>query len=247
ARSVAYEFGVDEAGRGPLAGPVVCAACYLPPGTALDEVTDSKKIKTEEAREAVYAALVATPGVRFAVAKSEPALIDDINILQATLAAMRLAADALCRKLSGKGDKRDGDVLSCESSDTPADDLDGDFLALVDGNHDPWKKRPVAGLVSRAIVGGDATVLSISAASVIAKVTRDRIMNDLDKQHPAYDFAKHKGYGTVAHRRAIIEIGWIPGVHRVSYDPVKSILAAERDDPPPPPSLKKGAKRQKRT
>lgn len=212
------EFGVDEAGRGPLAGPVVCAACYLP--VPLESVMDSKKFKSEEAREATYAELMSTPGVRYAVAKCEPDVIDSLNILAATLAAMRLASQALCRKLDGED--LDDAVMVC-TGDEGVVAPKRRYLALVDGNKDPWAEQ-LDNLESRPIVGGDASVPSISAASIIAKVTRDRIMNALHDKYPAYDFIKHKGYGTVQHRMTIHEIGWIKGVHRTSFNPVKSLI-----------------------
>lgn len=232
------EVGIDEAGRGPLAGPVVCAACYLPQGVRVDGVQDSKTIHEEEAREEVYGRLVATQGVRFAIAKAEPGLIDEINILQATLAAMRLAGYELCKRLATVSTTTDDAVvLDCTALDFDAADLDDRYLALVDGNQDPWKTRAVGGLESRPIIGGDASVPVIAAASILAKVTRDRIMRRIHDDHPEYDFAQNKGYGTVEHRRVIAERGWIPGIHRTSFNPVKSMIAraaspSEENEPP---------------
>lgn len=231
--AVPKEIGIDEAGRGPLAGPVVCAACYVPEGVSVQGVMDSKKIKTEEAREEVYETILSTPGLRFAVAKCEPALIDDANILQATLATMRLCGYELCRKLLLLDEGADdAAILECETIDLSmyANNLPGGegLVVSIDGNHDPFKS--VDWIVSKAIIGGDDSVQSISAASVIAKVTRDRIMNQIHEKHPEYEFIKHKGYGTLFHRTTIIEQGWIPGVHRKSFDPVKSMIAAENGD-----------------
>lgn len=224
--SPVLEFGIDEAGRGPLAGPVVCAACYLPSGTAVEGVVDSKKISSEEAREVVYERLISTPGVRYAISKCEPALIDKVNILQATLATMRLAGLEMCRKLSFATSLADDDVLLCEGVEAalPTADFKGQFLALVDGNHDPWKAVDVRGLASRTVIGGDASIQAIAAASIIAKVTRDRIMHKLDQEHPEYGFGKHKGYGTRDHIRIIMERGWLPSIHRTSFNPVRSML-----------------------
>ena len=212
------EFGVDEAGRGPLAGPVVVAACYLP--VAVDGVMDSKAIATEDAREEVYERLIATPGVRYVVAKCEPAIIDDLNILQATLLAMRVVSRRLANDLHASSATKE--VINCVSDEELK--IDGDFRVLVDGNKDPFADRPCEGLESKAIIGGDATVPSISAASVIAKVTRDRIMNAIDRRYPQYLFKTNKGYGTADHRRLITKHGWISGLHRTSFNPVKSLL-----------------------
>ncbi|EGB07949.1 hypothetical protein AURANDRAFT_6827, partial [Aureococcus anophagefferens] len=145
--------GVDEVGRGCLAGPVVTCACYLPPGAEIDDLTDSKQLATEDLREAVYARLLATPGLRFALAKAEAPVVDELNILQANLQAMRTASEALCDRLAAGGER-------------------GGDLEVLDK--------------------GDASVSAISAASVIAKVTRDRIMNALAGDYPEYDWASNK-------------------------------------------------------
>ena len=185
--------GVDEAGRGPLAGPVVAAALVFSPallrGKALagwDGLTDSKKL-TPNRREFFYARLTTTPGVAWAVARATRAEIDQLNILNATHLAM-------ARALSALGE--------------PAD------FALVDG-------LPVKGLPCphQAIVQGDALSLSIAAASVLAKVTRDRDLEALDALYPAYGFARHKGYGTAAHLAALRQHGPCPE-HRRSFAPV---------------------------
>jgi ribonuclease HII len=186
--------GIDEAGRGPLAGPVVAAAvCIERPlleAEALGRLaglTDSKRLSA--ARREHYAALLASlPGVRWALGTATPEEIDRDNILQATHRAMRRAVEAL-----------------------PAVP---DFL-LVDG-------LPVPGLPvpSRAIVGGDGLSLLIAAASVLAKVHRDRMMAELDRRYPVYGFARHKGYGSRAHMQALFEHGPCPA-HRRSFRPVR--------------------------
>lgn len=188
--------GVDEAGRGPLAGPVVAAAVVLPADwleTGLPEslagLNDSKQLR-EAQREAFHAVLTTLPGVRYGVALVEPGRIDAINILRATHEAMRGALALL---------------------DPLPDHI------LVDG-------RPVPGLPSphTALVQGDARSYSIAAASVLAKVSRDRLMVDYDKQYPGYGFAIHKGYGTPQHLAALARLGPTP-IHRRSFAPLKPV------------------------
>ena len=183
--------GLDEAGRGPLAGPVVAACVMLPAGIAedvgpLDGLTDSKQL-TRARREHFDRILRGLPGVGIGIGRASVAEIDRWNILRATHRAMARAIRAL-------------DALP--------------DLVLVDG-------LPVPGLPcpSRAIVRGDALSLSIAAASVIAKVARDRTMAVLDRRHPGYGFAVHKGYGTAAHLAALRRLGPCP-VHRHSFRPV---------------------------
>ena len=179
--------GIDEAGRGPWAGPVVAAAVILDARNIPPGLDDSKKLK-EHQREALFGPIMATAQVGIAMA--DVARIDRDNILAATLWAM---AEAL-RQL--------GDVS----------------LALVDGNRAPQLPCAV-----QTIIGGDAKSLSIAAASIIAKVTRDRLMIGLDQQFPHYGFARHKGYGTAAHHSALLVHG--PCIHhRQSFKPVAALL-----------------------
>ncbi len=189
--------GIDEAGRGPLAGPVVAAAILIPPAAIdtlyngpLAGLTDSKRL-TPAQRDHYFALLTTLPGIRHGIGIASPAEIDQINILNATWHAMRRATEAL--------------------------PLLPDH-ALVDG-------LPVKGLPcpSTAIVKGDAQSLLIAAASVLAKVTRDRIMDDLDKTYPVYGFAANKGYGTTAHIRALHQHGPCPQ-HRRTFRPVQDLL-----------------------
>ncbi len=182
--------GVDEAGRGPLAGPVVAAAVCLPPEWlerglpgSLQGLNDSKQL-TEAQRERFFNELTARPEVRFGVACVEAGMIDEINILRATHLAMNQALAQL----------------------TPAAKH-----ALVDGCAVASMTLP-----HTAIVKGDARSYSIAAASVLAKVTRDRLMADFDRQYPHYGFAAHKGYGTPQHLRALAEHGPCP-LHRRSF------------------------------
>jgi ribonuclease HII len=186
--------GVDEAGRGPLAGPVVAAAAILPPAwlqaglpAALAGLNDSKQL-TESQRETFFEFITASGEIEFALAEVSAVVIDEINILQATHRAMN---DALGRL-----------------KNLPAH-------ALVDG-------RPVKTLCvpQTAIVKGDARSFSIAAASVLAKVHRDRLMLDFDRQFPGYGFAGHKGYGTAKHLAAIAKLGPCP-IHRLTFAPLK--------------------------
>ncbi len=187
--------GVDEAGRGPLAGPVVAAAVILPSGWAesgfdarLEKLNDSKQL-TERQREVFFALLTTHPEIRFAIARVDADTIDRINILQATHRAMN---DALA-----------------QLSPSPEH-------ALVDGLYVKslhWPQTP--------LVKGDAKSYSIAAASVLAKVTRDRLMLESDRQFPHYGFAEHKGYGTPAHLAAIAAHGPC-AIHRKSFAPMKA-------------------------
>ena len=177
--------GVDEAGCGPLAGPVVAAAVILDRDRFPRGIDDSK-ILTAEVREAIYARLQRVAVIGVGIASVEE--IDTLNIYWARMLAMVRAVDALGVELA---------------------------TVLVDGNACPrWERS------SRAIVGGDARCRSIAAASIVAKVTRDRIMVAYDSQHPGYGWARNKGYGTADHRRALAEKGVTP-LHRRSFAPVR--------------------------
>lgn len=186
----AFIAGVDEAGRGPLAGPVVAAACVLYPCFFLPGLNDSKQL-TAEKREELYRALTGDPRVIYGLGVVDVADIDRLNILQASLLAMQKALLVLPEK--------------------------PDYV-LVDGN-----ALPKIDLPAKAIVDGDAKSVSIAAASILAKVTRDRMLEELDIQYPLYGFKKHKGYATVEHMRAIEEHGPCP-IHRKSFEPIKTLL-----------------------
>lgn len=182
-------IGVDEAGRGPLAGPVVSAAVKLKNySEILNEINDSKKL-TEKKRERMYDVIVENFEIGVGIASVEE--IDEINILNATFLSMRRALKELENKIK---------------------DFDKN-LVLVDGN---FKIREYGGSQS-PVVKGDAKSLSIAAASIIAKVTRDRMMKNLEVDYPDYEFAKHKGYGTKKHVEAIKKNGPINGIHRRSF------------------------------
>jgi ribonuclease HII len=189
ARTLGYHCiaGLDEAGRGPLAGPVVAAACIIPAAIQLD-VDDSKQLKTEQ-REQLYAEILSISKIDYGIGIVEHNVIDAINILQASLKAMRLALSHLKQK--------------------------PDFL-LVDGLHLPTQEIP--GL---PIVEGDSKVRAIAAASILAKVTRDRLMCEYHLQWPQYGFDAHKGYAVPAHLAAIAKHGPCP-IHRLSFHPFKT-------------------------
>lgn len=181
--------GVDEAGRGPLAGPVTAAAVVLDPAQLPDGLDDSKKL-TENRRDALFDAILASATV--SIAHVSPAVIDQINIREASLLAMRRAVNGL----NGGADH-----------------------ALIDGNAIPAQLPCDA----TALVKGDARSLSIAAASIIAKVMRDRLMVRAHQHHPDYGFAGHKGYPTKAHRETLMRIGPCP-LHRRSFAPVAACL-----------------------
>ena len=174
--------GVDEAGRGPLCGPVVAAAVILPRGYIIDGLDDSKKL-TEKKREKLYDVIIEN-AIAYAVAEASPAEIDDLNILNASQLAMRRAVEQLKVK--------------------------ADF-ALIDGNCSRGFNIP-----TETVVKGDAKSYSIAAASILAKVTRDRQCIELDMQYPQYNIAKHKGYPTKEHMQAVREHGPSP-IYRKSF------------------------------
>ncbi|SMC88121.1 RNase HII [Desulfocicer vacuolatum DSM 3385] len=185
-RSVA---GIDEAGRGPLAGPVVSAAVILPPGFTASGVNDSKKL-TPRKRDLMFDIIMDQAlAVSTGIATVEE--IDDVNILKASLLSMLRAANGLCLK--------------------------PDFL-LIDG-----KFTIESSLPQQAVIKGDSKSISIAAASIIAKVTRDRIMKKLHVQYPQYGFDRHKGYPTALHKKAVMEFGPCP-VHRKTFKGVKEFL-----------------------
>ena len=182
--------GIDEAGRGPLAGPVVAGAAILPPKFRHKTLTDSKQL-TEQQRNDIYAELTANPEFHWAIGVSDVDVIDHYNILRATWRAMQLALDALTVRPDH---------------------------VLVDG-----LRVPLIGVTQTAIVKGDAKSFSIAAASVMAKVTRDRMMLTIHEQFPQYNFAQHKGYGTPEHLAALDQYGPSP-VHRKSFAPVRETI-----------------------
>lgn len=179
--------GVDEAGRGPLAGPVCAAAVILKPNDIIEGVNDSKKL-TEKKREMLYD-IIKERAVSYSIAFATVEEIEELNILNATMLAMKRAVEGLS---------------------VPAD------YAIIDGNKTPKLQIPC-----NYVIKGDAKSMSIAASSILAKVTRDRLLLEYAEQYPEYQFEKHKGYGTKAHREALLEYGPCP-VHRLSF--LKKIL-----------------------
>ncbi|MGL5393983.1 MAG: ribonuclease HII, partial [Shewanella sp.] len=192
--STSLVAGVDEVGRGPLVGDVVTAAVILDPNRPILGLNDSKKL-SEKRREALFDE-ICEKALSFHVGRASPAEIDELNILHATMLAMQRAVAGLARAPE---------------------------LVLVDGNRSPAFNHAGQRLSSHSIVKGDGLIASISAASIIAKVTRDREMDVLDAAYPQYGFAKHKGYPTKAHFEAIAEHG-VFDQYRKSFKPVKALL-----------------------
>ncbi len=188
-RTYHYVAGVDEAGRGPLAGPLVVAAVILGENAFIHELDDSKKL-TEAKRNILYDT-IKEEAIAWEILAVPPEVIDEVNILQATLNGMKKAVENL-------GTKPD--------------------VVLIDGNRIPDDML----ITPRAIVRGDSTYASIAAASVLAKVTRDRIMIKLHEKHPQYNFAQNKGYPTPEHLRAIAKYG-LTEHHRKSYKPCQEV------------------------
>jgi len=174
--------GVDEAGRGPLMGPVVAAACILPPDVTIKGLDDSKKL-SEKKRELLFEE-IKEKAIAYSVASASVEEIEELNILNAAMLAMKRAIESL--------------------------EVKADF-ALIDGNCSRGFSIP-----TKTVVGGDAKVPSIAAASILAKVTRDRLCYEYDKEYPEYGFGKHKGYGTKLHMEALRKYGPSP-VHRPSF------------------------------
>jgi len=185
--------GVDEAGRGPLAGPVVASAVILDPSQPIDGLDDSKKISPKKREE--LAIEIESKSLAWSVRWADASEIDSLNILHATMLAMRRAVLGL-RVQPG--------------------------LVEVDGNRLPNLDFGVIRLPGNAIVGGDALVAAISAASILAKVRRDAIMCRYDRLYPGYGFARHKGYGTVLHRESLLQLGPCQQ-HRRSFRPVSDM------------------------
>ncbi len=180
--------GIDEAGRGPLCGSVVAAACILPDGLEIPGLNDSKKL-TSQKREKLFD-IICKVAVAYGIAEGTVEEINELNILEADLLAMRRAIDDLHTP--------DGQPYSAD-------------FALIDGNISRDFQIP-----TRAVIKGDSLSMSVAAASVLAKVTRDRMCEDMDKAYPQYGIAKHKGYGTKAHMDALRQFGPSP-IHRTKF------------------------------
>ena len=186
-----HVIGCDEAGRGPLAGPVVVASLICKPGHVFLEAQDSKKLSAAK-REILYDQIVSMPDAfAFHIAVVPPAVIDEINILQATLFGMQQAVEALADQLGGKS------------------------YAIIDGNKTPPRLR----IPARPLVKGDSICYSVALASILAKVHRDRLMLQYHSSYPQWQFDKHKGYGTKEHIKLIHMHGASP-IHRMSFKPL---------------------------
>lgn len=183
--------GVDEAGRGPLAGPVYAAAVILPSDCVIEGLNDSKKL-TEKKREALFDE-IKEKALAYGIASADEKEIDEINILNATFLAMKRAIDSL----SVRPD-----------------------LALIDGN-----QKPHTDIEEVTVIKGDAKSMSIAAASVLAKVSRDRFMLEMAEKYPQYEFARHKGYGTKLHYEKIAQYG-VCDIHRLTF--LKKILGEQK-------------------
>lgn len=188
-------IGIDEAGRGTFAGPVVAAAVHIPRDVDIPGIKDSKKV-TPKAREAIFEALTSNKRVRYGIGIVDSKAIDKINILQATMRAMTMAWKGVEQKLG---------------SDTQS-------FVLVDGN-----KMPSEIQNGEAVIKGDNKHYMIAAASILAKVTRDRMMVEYAKEFPMYGFDKHKGYGSAAHKKALEEHGPCD-IHRKTFKPIAKLL-----------------------
>lgn len=186
--------GVDEAGRGPIAGPVVIAAVILNHNYVIDGINDSKQLSLKQ-RNMLYPQIIEN-AIAYSIIEVSHQTIDEINILQAVLEGMKQAVESL--------------------SVTPQ-------LCLIDGN----KLPKGVNIESRAVIKGDSLFASIAAASILAKVTRDRIMTEHDVDYPQYGFAKHKGYPTALHLKALQEHGICP-IHRLTYAPVRQLEIWQR-------------------
>lgn len=199
-----YICGVDEAGRGPLAGDVYAGAVILDSCNSIQGLRDSKKL-SEQQREGLYHEIL-TKAISYSVGIATVSEIDSINILNASLLAMSRAITQLCQNLKIKSQNIYPSII------------------LVDGNKIPKLDSVPIAIPTHAIISGDSLVEEISAASILAKVERDRAMLILDKNYPQYNFAQHKGYGTKLHMEAITKYGVLPGIHRTSFSPIKNSL-----------------------
>lgn len=186
--------GCDEAGRGPLCGPVVCAACIMPENYVNEDINDSKKL-TEKKRKELYDIIV-RDSISYAIVEISPQVIDEINIYEASRKGMQDAISLLSVK---------------------PDYIITDAMPLLN-----FKEIP-----QEAIIKGDAKAINIAAASILAKVTRDKIMEELDKKYPQYQFAKHKGYPTKLHLELLEKYKPIKEIYRYSYKPVKKYIVEQ--------------------
>lgn len=209
-----FVIGIDEAGRGPLAGPVVASAAIVKHRDwqkmvdgDWDLVRDSKKLSPKQ-RDKVFDFV--TENFYVGIGICDHQTIDEVNILEATFLAMKKALSDLYLKVNQELSQR-GQAQACRIQDAK-------YIVLVDGN----KEIPNLSLYQKAVIGGDGIVKSISAASIVAKVTRDRLMLEAHEKYPNYGFAKHKGYGTKVHMAALQEFGPCE-IHRQTFEPMPTL------------------------
>jgi len=220
---------------GPIAGPVVAAAVNIP--TDIKGVTDSKKITSEDKRNILYEAILSTPGLRYAIAVIDNKRIDKINILEATLEGMRKAVNAVIKppwnepnRVLEASAKQSGSYVLFGVNDEHGKPLDtyqstsSLYYTLIDGNKIP-SNMPCP---SQFIIKGDSKEFCIAAASILAKVTRDRIMNQYHEIYPDYNLIQHKGYPTAAHMKISKKIGPCP-IHRRSFAPFKEKVTPKKN------------------
>jgi len=234
-----YVIGIDEAGRGPLAGPVVAAAAMVP--TDIAGIVDSKKLTKEEHREELYEQIIASPNVKWAVAVVDALTIDEINILQASLLAMTMATQAILLYPNQSSEPHPSqascNIQGCyvvrgqsDASGMPLEQHQQHIvdpqqcIALIDGNQIPKTNMPCD---AECIVKGDSKEYLIAAASILAKVTRDRLMRGYDVMYPVYKLGQHKGYPTAAHMALVKQYGASP-IHRRTFAPLKHMVFDEQ-------------------
>lgn len=200
-KEIKWIIGVDEAGRGCLAGPVVVGACCLFEGFDVKNVKDSKKFYSDLSREKVYKGIVESDYALCIVIIIDSKDVDNHNILSATMKGMVAASENIWNRLN------------------KTNDVNNQCYVLYDGDKIPYNSK----LQGEAVVSGDSKSISIAAASILAKVTRDRLMKKYDEEYPGWDFAKNKGYGTKSHREKITVHNYTP-IHRKTFNPLRTLL-----------------------
>lgn len=246
-------MGVDEAGRGPLAGPVVAAA-ILSTCPTVDGICDSKQLTKEPVRDELYQRLVSSANLRYAVAVVDAKTIDDINILQATYEAMRMAASGVLgldtvRYESNLSTSHEGNYVVTGATDENCEVISGNapldpaqVFSLIDGNRMP----PAFPSEAEVMIKGDGREYLIGAASIIAKVSRDALMHQYHEKYPHYLLDQHKGYGTAKHMELIARHGPLP-IHRMTFAPLKYEYAGGNENEEGAENEMKGTKKAKIT
>ena len=250
---VSFIMGVDEAGRGPLAGPVVAAA-ILSSCATVDGICDSKQLTKEPVRDELYQRLVSSANLRYAVAVVDAKTIDEINILQATYEAMRMAASGVLgldtvRYESSLSTSHEGNYVVTGATDENGEPISGNValdpaqvISLIDGNRMP----PSFPSEAEVMIKGDGREYLIGAASIIAKVSRDALMHQYHEKYPHYLLDQHKGYGTAKHMELIARHGPLP-IHRMTFAPLKYEYAGGNENEEGAENEMKGTKKAKIT